>query len=407
MRILFLTDNFPPESNAPARRTFEHCVEWIKAGEDVTVVTCWPNFPRGEVYEGFRNKLFGRSNMDGIEVLRVWSFMARNEGFILRVVDYLSFAFMAFWVALFRRYDVIIATSPQFFTTFPAFALSLIRRRPWIFELRDIWPESIQAVGAMKKGWVFRTLERIELFLYRRASKVIAVTPAFRDNLVSRGIRSNHISVVPNGVHRMEFPETEKDAALVDQHGLAGKIVVGYIGTHGLAHGLDFVVRAATKVTDDRVHFIFVGDGAERENLEALSDELQLRNVTFLGPVAGEEVHRYLSLTDIALVPLKRSDTFKSVIPSKIFESSAMAKPILLGVDGQARQIVEEFDAGQCFTPEDEDDFLAKLAILVSDPGAYARHQSGCRKLSRHYDRARLALEALDVIRSVGNSGSP
>lgn len=403
MRILFVTDNFPPEVNAPARRTYEHCVEWVREGAEVTVLTCWPNFPGGEVYEGYRNKLFGRTDTDGIRVVRLWSYISRNEGFLRRVVDYLSFAFMAFWAGLFRRFDVVVATSPQFFTTFTAFGLSLFRRKPWIFELRDIWPESISAVGAMRQGRMLRLLERIELSLYRHSARVLAVTPAFRDNLASRGIAPAHVAVVPNGVHRSAFPEVPKDAALLESLELENCFVVGYVGTHGLAHGLDFIVRCAAHAEDSALHFLFIGDGAEKQKIVSLARDLSLDNVTFLDPVAGDEVHRYLSVTDVALVPLRRSDTFKSVIPSKIFESAAMAKPILLGVEGQARAIVEEFDAGQCFEPENESDFLQKLSTLASDAALYERHQQGCRRLAEHYDRRRLALEALTVIQQVAD----
>lgn len=398
MRILFITDNFPPEVNAPARRTYEHCVEWVKAGDEVTVITCWPNFPGGVIYEGFRNRLYARSKVDGIEVKRVWSYMARNEGFVKRTLDYLSFAFMAFFVGMTTKCDVIVATSPQFFTTFAARGISLLRRKPWIFELRDIWPESIQAVGAMKKGSMYRFLERTELCLYRSSSRVLAVTPAFKTNLVERGIDAGHISVVPNGVNRSLFPESPKDPALLDALRLERKFVVGYIGTHGMAHALDFILACAEEVNDPDIHFLFVGDGAEKQKLVQTTASRKLGNVTFCDSVSSDEVVRYVSISDVALVPLRRSDTFKSVIPSKIFESASMAKPILLGVDGQARAIVDEFGAGEFFEPEDKPDFLSKLELLSRDQALYARRQEGCRRLADAYDRGKLAEEARAVI---------
>lgn len=400
MRILFITDNYPPEVNAPARRTFEHCREWVQSGDEVTVITCWPNFPRGEVYEGYRNKMYGRTDEDGIRVKRVWSYMARNEGFVKRSLDYLSFAIMAFFVGLFSRCDVVVATSPQFFTTFAARGISFVRRKPWVFELRDIWPESIQAVGAMKKGRLYRFLEWLELSLYRSSSRVLAVTPAFKTNLMERGIDGDKIDVVPNGVNRDDFPEVEKDSALVDDLGLADKFVVGYIGTHGMAHALDFVLECAERVEDPRVHFLFVGDGAEKPALVRMAAEQNLSNVTFCDPVGADEVARYVSVSDTALVPLRKSDTFLSVIPSKIFESASMAKPILLGVDGQARSIIEEHAAGCFFEPENSDAFLAELARLSDDPELYARCQQGCRELADAYDRRKLAQKAKYVIES-------
>jgi len=251
MRILFLTDNFPPEVNAPATRTYEHCKEWIKDPDvEVTVITCAPNFPHGKVYEGYKNKLFQKENIDGIKVIRVWSYITANSGFVKRVIDYISYAFMAFWVGLFQKHDIIVATSPQFFTTWAGWGLSKIRRKPWIFELRDLWPETIKTVGAMKQGKAIDILEKIELRLYKSANHVIPVTDAFKANLVSRGIDSEKISVVTNGSNNELFKVRPKDRNLMKELSLEGKFVVGYIGTHGMCHGLDFIIQELSKVTD-------------------------------------------------------------------------------------------------------------------------------------------------------------
>lgn len=391
MKILFITDNFPPEVNAPATRTYEHCRQWVAAGDRVTIITCAPNFPQGKVHDGYRNKPFQREIMDGIEVIRVWSYITANEGFAKRVLDYLSFAFTSFWAGLFRNYDVIIATSPQFFTTFSGFALSKIRRRPWVFELRDLWPESIKAVGAVKSGILIKFLEKIELFMYRDADLIVPVTWAFKENLERRGIDAGKITVIPNGANLDLYQPQDKDHDLLSALKLDGKFVIGYIGTHGLAHGLDFIIRAAAKIDHPSVHFLFIGAGAAKADAVRLASDLKLSNVTFLDPVPKEEVGRYLSVTDAALVPLRRSDTFKTVIPSKIFESAAMQKPILLGVDGQARQIVEQFEAGLYFEPENEASFLDAVSRLAADRNLYARLQAGGARLAQVYDRSRLA----------------
>ncbi len=401
MKILFITDNFPPEVNAPATRTYEHCRQWSAAGDQVTVITCAPNFPQGKVHDGYRNKLCQREIMDGIEVIRVWSYITANEGFAKRVLDYLSFAFTSFWAGLFKDYDVIIATSPQFFTTFSGFALSKIRRKPWVFELRDLWPESIKAVGAMESGLLIKFLEKIELFMYRDADLVVPVTWAFKENLERRGIDAGKIMVVPNGANLDLYQPQEKDRDLLAALELEGKFVIGYIGTHGLAHGLDFIIRAAAKIDDPSLHFLFIGAGAAKADAVRLASDLKVGNVTFLDPVAKEEVGRYLSVTDAALVPLRRSDTFKTVIPSKIFESAAMGKPILLGVDGQARQIVEQFDAGLYFEPENEVSFMEAVSRLAADRNLYARLQEGGTRLAQGYDRSRLAEQMLQGVKQL------
>lgn len=399
MKILIISDNFPPEVNAPATRTWEHCRRWVEQGAEVTVITCAPNFPQGKVYPGYRNRLYQRETVDGINVIRVWSFITANEGFVKRVLDYLSFAFTAFWAGLFQKCDVIIATSPQFFTTLPGFALSVLKRRPWIFELRDLWPESIAAVGAMEESRLLRWFERLELFMYRRAARVIAVTEAFKHNLVRRGIDADKVHVITNGVDREKFRPIRKDAELLSELGLEGKFVYGYIGTHGMAHGLEFIAESLAHLDDPNIHFLFVGGGAYKKTVLEIADRLRLKNATFLDPVPKEEVPRYLSIMDAALVPLRRSDTFKTVIPSKIFECAAMEKPILLGVDGQAREIVEEYNAGLFFMPEDRDAFIGEAKRLASDKELYQDLQSGCRALARAYDRTRLADELLEIVK--------
>ncbi len=313
IKILFITDNFPPETNAPATRTFEHCKEWIDKGAEVTIITCAPNFPHGSVYKGYKNRLYQKEMVEGIEVIRVWSYMSSNSGFVKRILDYVSFAVSAFFVGLFQKTDVIIATSPQFFTTWSACALSVLKRKPWIFELRDIWPESIRTVGAMDHDKILDTLEKIELFLYRNSNKVIAVTDAFKTNLINRGIDAEKIDVVTNGSNMELFYPRDKDNVLLRSLGIDDKFIVGYIGTHGLAHSLDFIVKSISKVDDPDIHFLFIGDGAMKKKIKTLAGELQLTNITFLKPIAKEQVPHYISLA-----PLKKEDNFKTVIPSKI-----------------------------------------------------------------------------------------
>jgi hypothetical protein len=400
MKILFLTDNFPPEVNAPATRTYEHCQEWIKEGTEVTVITCAPNFPHGKLYKGYKNKLYQKEYIDGIEVIRVWSYMSSNNGFTKRVLDYLSFSFISFWVGLFQKFDIIVATSPQFFTTWTGYGLSKLKRKPWIFELRDIWPESIKTVGALNQGYIINALEKIELALYRDATKVVAVTDAFKANLISRGIAPQKIEVVTNGSNLELFFARKKDTELLKKLNLENKFIVGYIGTHGLAHSLDFIVQSLAKIKDESIHFLFIGDGAMKKSIVQLADKLHLKNITFLNAIAKEEVPRYLSICDISLAPLKNKENFKTVIPSKIFEASAMEKPTLLGVQGQAQEIIEKYQAGICFQPEDEKDFIDKL-MMLKNKKVYLESVEGCKALAQAYDRKKLAKEMLGIVQGL------
>lgn len=402
MRILFITDNFPPEVNAPATRTYEHCQEWLKQGVEVTVITCAPNFPKGKVYPGYKNKLRQEEMMNGIRVIRVWSYITANEGFFKRILDFMSFGFMAFWAGLFVKTDVIIATSPQFFTTPSAWLLSVFKRKPWVFEVRDLWPESIKAVSAIdEKSKIYRFLERMEMFLYKKADKIITVTEAFKKNISERGIDENKIHVIKNGANLGLFQPKAKDADLLKEHHLEGKFIVGYIGTHGMAHKLDFFLDFIKETNEDNIHFLFMGEGAEKQKLLKIAQEKNINNVLFLDNVSKDKVIDYVSIIDVALVHLKRSDTFKTVIPSKIFESAAMRKPILLGVEGESKEIIENFNAGLCFIPENKESFLNCLYEMKDDTLLYTEFQKGCEELVKEFDRKKLASKMLDHLKTL------
>ncbi|MCZ2100749.1 MAG: glycosyltransferase family 4 protein [Chitinophagales bacterium] len=395
MKILFLSDNFFPEVNAPANRTYEHCKEWTKQGHEVTVITCVPNFPKGEIFGGYKNKLRQTEWIDGIKVVRVWSYIAANRGKVRRILDYTSFAVMSFLMGLFYKTDIIVATSPQFFTAISGRMLSLFKRKPWIMEVRDIWPESIIAVGAMKKSKTILMLEKLEKHLYQSATGIIVVTSSFKDHIISKGIAADKIEIVQNGVAIDLFTPKNKNESLIDKHQLTGKFVVGYLGTHGMAHKLDFVLTTAKKLESDDIAFLFLGDGAEKLRLLQLQKELNCSNVIMLPSVSKDRIVDYISIIDVALVNLKKSETFKNVIPSKIFENAAMQKPILLGVEGEAKSLIEKYKAGICFEPEHTQDFINAIFYLKNDTEFYSLCQQGCKKLALDFERKSLALKML------------
>jgi len=398
MRILFLTDNFPPEYNAPATRTYEHCKEWVRLGATVTVITCAPNFPKGQVFEGYRNRWKQAEIVDGIKVIRVWSYISPNAGTFKRTLDFLSFSFTSFIVGLRIKCDLIVATSPQFFTTVSGCALGVFKRKKWVMEVRDIWPESIKAVEAVRSNWIIAQLEKVELFLYRHAYKIIVVTDSFKINLLRRGVNPEKVFVIKNGVDTSIYKPQLKNPALVKKFALEDKFIVGYVGTHGLAHGLDFILQSIGKLTDSSFHFLFIGDGAEKNNIVKLSYELKLKNITFIDSVKKSEIQAYLSVLDVALVPLRKSTTFESVIPSKIFESAALNIPILLGVNGETRTIIEFYHAGLYFEPENESDFIEKLLLIRQKVKPTNTFKEGCQKMAEDFDRKNLAKKMLDVL---------
>lgn len=406
MRILFLTDNFPPEVNAPASRTFEHCREWVRAGHQVTVITGAPNFPKGKLFPGYRNQLWQRETLEGIEVVRVWTYITANAGFARRTLDYLSFMVTSFLAGLFQhRPDVIIGTSPQFFTNCAAWMLSVFRRRPFVFELRDLWPESIKTVGAMQDSMALRLLERLELFLYRRAAAVVAVTESFRRNLVSRGIDPQKIAVVLNGVDLSRFQPLARDPELAERLGLAGNFVPGYIGTHGMAHALETLLEAAARIRalpeGANVRFVLLGDGARKQALQEIAASRGLDNVLFLDTVTKADVPRYWSLLDASIIHLRQADNFTQVIPSKLFEGMGMGIPVLHGVAGESAEIVEREGVGLVFEPENAEALCDSLLRLQRDRVLYEQLKARCLAAAPRYDRTARAREMLAILERV------
>lgn len=407
VHILFLTDNFPPEVNAPASRTYEHCREWARAGHRVTVITCAPNFPKGKVLDGYRNRLWQRERMEGIEVIRVWSYITANEGFARRVLDYLSFMLSAIlaapWVG---GVDVIVGTSPQFFTACAAYVVSRLKGVPYVFELRDLWPESIKAVGAMKDSPAIRMLERLEMFLYRKSAAVVSVTESFKRVLVRRGIDESKIHVVTNGVDVSQFKPRPKDIELTRKLGLEGKFVAGYIGTHGMAHALETLVEAADRLRGTGIAFIFLGDGARKQSLREMALQRRLDNVVFIDSVPKSDVARYWSLLDVSVIHLRKTELFTTVIPSKLFECMGMGIPVLHGVEGESADIVREQGVGVPFQPENVDELCNALVGLRGDSERLDQFRRNGLEAAGRFDRRFLASRMLGILEAVGRGGS-
>lgn len=406
MHILFLTDNFPPEVNAPASRTYDHCRQWVESGATVTVVTCVPNFPQGKVFAGYRNRPWQVEMMDGIRVIRVWSYVTSNDGFLRRSLDYISFMVTATIASIFiRRVDVVVGTSPQFFTVCAARVVGMLKRRPWIFELRDIWPESIKAVGAMRDTAALRALERLEMYLYRKANRIVAVTHAFKDLLANRGVDSRKIDVVTNGANLATFAPRERDADLARRLGLAGRFVAGYIGTHGMAHGLETLLDAAALLQStgdaDRVCLLFLGNGARKADLVGMATDRGLHNVLFLDSVPKDEVARYWALLDVSIIHLRKAELFKSVIPSKLFECMAMGVPVLHGVSGESADIVIKERVGEVFEPGNAGQLAQALVRLSNDPQACQAYGRAGVLAASQYDRKVLAGRMLAILQGL------
>ena len=405
MRILFLTHYFVPEVNAPASRTYENALRWVRAGHEVTVITCAPSAPRGIVYAGYRNRPRTVEWMQGIKVVRVWTLIAANKGTFRRIANYLSYMISACLAAQFEvRPDVMVATSPQFFCGWAGVLLKRLQRWRFVLEIRDIWPESITTVGAMRKGATIRFLERMERRMYAAADRIVTVGRGYRDNLISKGVPPDALTVIYNGVDLDTFRPRPPDPGFRRRFGLEGKRVCGYIGTVGMAHGLEIILRAAARTRGRDWTWLIVGDGARLDDLRAQASTQGLDNVVFTGRLPKEEMPAAWSSLDACLIHLRKSELFETVIPSKMFEAMGMEIPILMGVAGEAAELATQAAAGLTIPPEDDGALIEGFARIVAEGnGGYGR--AGRAFVARAFDRDALAKDYLDLLAAA--AGSP
>ena len=408
VNILFFSHYFPPEGNAPASRTYEHCLRWANAGHDVTVITCAPNVPDGRVYEGYRNRFWPqKENVDGINVIRVWSWVRPAPRKIDLVLNYLSYLISAVITSLFAgKPDVVISTSPQFFCGWAGVIASWLKWKPLVLEIRDIWPESIVAVGAMRRGLRTKVLESLERIMYRSARHIVTVGRGYRENIESKIGKSDRISVLMNGVDPEKFQPTGKSNSFQEKWELTDRFVCSYVGTVGLASGLDVTIRAAKRLKAqgrDDIAILVVGDGARRRELQSLAHKEGVDDiVVFTGRVDRSSVPEVLGNSDCCLVHLSGKELFTTVIPSKIFETMAMCRPIIMGVKGYAREIVECAGAGFPMEPDDDEDLANRLIHLADNPiEAIEKGQQAREFVIRYFNRNELADQYLQLLQAV------
>jgi len=408
VHILFLSHYFVPENNAPAARVHAMAREWARLGHRVTVLTGAPNVPAGVVYEGYRNRLYQEEWIDGIRTARVWTYLAANRGRVRRGLNFLSYmaAAGAAGATLRPRADVVIATSPQFFAGWAGVPVSRAHGAPFVLEIRDIWPDSITAVGALKEGRVIRALEGLERALYDAADHIVAVGEGYRQNMIRKGVPAAKIDVVTNGVDADLFTPRPADAALREHLGFTpGTFVVTFAGTIGVASGLEVALGAARRLKEqgrDDVAFLLIGDGAVRADLETQAHAQGLDKVVFTGLVPRTALPDYLASSDACLVHFRKHELFSTILPSKFFEDAAMQKPILLGFEGDAREMLTEADCGIAFEPGNDAELAAAVVRLTSDRAECARlGANGRRYVLERFDRRRLAHEYLEILERV------
>lgn len=407
MRILFLTHYFPPEVNAPASRVHEMSRYWVKKGHEVTVISSIPNCPNGIIYKGYQNRLHRQVEIiDGIRVIRVWTYIAANKGYIRRIINYISFMLTATLAGLtLEKHDIIIATSPQFFCGWAGALIAKFKKIPFILEVRDLWPDSIVAVGAITNRMIIAFLEKIERALYSTATHIVTVGRGYKRNLVAKGVDKNKITIISNGIDMQLFNSKNHPSEIRKRYNLDGSFVCGYVGTIGMACGLDVAVRAAQVLKDrghNRIKFMLVGDGSELRHLKIRTQQCGLDNIVFTGKQPRDAIPAFLASVDVCLVHLKKTDIFKSVIPSKIFEAAIMKRPIILGVEGDAAELIREASAGICIEPENAEDLIMAVLKLMGNAQSRKRYgHSGFAYVVKHFDRKVLANKYLKLIQII------
>ena len=419
MKILYVSQYFPPEMGAPSARAAELSRHWAAAGHDVTVLTGFPNHPTGVVPPEYRDKfrrLIAHEQTDGVNVVRTWLLPFPNRKAYERMLNYSSFCASAATTGLFlSRPDVVIASSPQLLVAVSGWWLAQWKCVPFVFEVRDLWPESLAAVG-MSDGnsLLHRSLARIAGFLYRHADRIVVVAPAFEDYLVEHWrVPREKISVIENGVETELFapePFSAEAAALRKELDAEGKFVVSYIGTMGMAHGLETIIAAAVQLqtTNPEIVFLMLGEGAEKEHIVALAQQRGLNNLRFVDQQPRERIPAYISASDVCLVPLKKTDLFKTVIPTKMLEFMSCARPVILGVDGQARAILEEARGGLVIEPENSDALVSAIRYLTANREAGLElGQNGRGYIVRKFSRSNTAEKYILVLKHLLNLSEP
>lgn len=402
MKIVVICHYFPPEIGAPSARLYEMSKRWVELGNEVHVVTCFPNHPTGiipDVYKGLKYKL---ENMDGIHVHRNYVYATPNKGFIKKTLGHISFMFSSVFFSMKKidKPDVIITSSPTFFSIFSGYWYSLRKKADFVLEIRDLWPAAMIELGVMKEGFITRVLEKMELFFYRKSKKLIMVTQSFKENVVNRGIRGDKVHVITNGVNQDFFYPKEKNQRLINKYNLQDKFVISYVGAHGISQNLSTILEVAKKLREYKnIEFVFVGEGAEKDKLKQIVSKEELSNVQFIDAQPKEKIPEFYNSSDLCLIPLKNIELFKTFIPSKMFEIMACGIPIIASLEGEAAQILEDSKAALVVKPDNPNEIARAIEELINDKEKYSQMKaSGPEFVEKNYSRNKLAERYLELI---------
>jgi colanic acid biosynthesis glycosyl transferase WcaI len=382
MRFLVLSQYFPPEVGATQVRLSAMCRELVRAGHQVDVVTAMPHHPVGKIFPGYRRRFYCLEFQGGVRVRRTWLYAAAGSGW-RRILSYFSFTLTCLYsIARVRKPDYIFVDSPPLFLGVTGWLASVYWKCPLIFNVADLWPDSVVDLGIMKDGAFVKTAFGLESWIYGKAQFVNAVTRGIYDVLLNRKkVPAAKILFLPNGVDTSIIQPLPSDESLKEQLGLTGKRIAIYAGNHGYAAGAEQILHAAKLLESHAdLHFLFLGDGPDKPRLQSVASDLQLQNTTFLDSVPLDRMSAYLSIADIALITLRKAGVTRGARPAKTFVMMAAAKPIILAAEGEAEEIIASSRAGVIVSPDDAEQFAS--AILAMHENEESAREMGLRGLA-------------------------
>ncbi len=410
MHILYLSQYFPPEAGATQTRAYEMARTFVRLGHSVTMISEIPNHPSGIIPPQYRGKLYERQGLDGIDVIRVWVKASQEKNFGSRLRFYLSFMVTATLAGLLLardRYDMIYCSSPPLFVGGVGLSISRLKHLPFIFEVRDLWPESAVALGELSNPRWIRWAERLEQACYQRAKRIVIVTQGIQQRLIDRRVPGEKLILIPNGANLDLFRfQLEDRARLRTQLGWEDCFIAVYAGIFGLAQDLETIIQAAENLHDHpSIRFLLIGEGPRKEDIVSMVAGKSLSNVIILPEQPREAIPGYLSAADISLVPLRGLDLFKGALPTKIFDAWACERPVIISIDGEARQMIEVSQAGHYVPPEDPRALAQALIDLQSNPGLCAEMGENGRKFTaENYSRPALAEKLIKILETSANA---
>ena len=405
MRIVVICHYFPPEIGAPSARMYEMARHWVELGNEVHVVTCFPNHPTGIIPDNYKGMTYMYENMEGIHVHRNYVYATPNKGFLKKTFGHISFMFSSVLISMkkIKNPDAIITSSPTFFSIISGYWYSLRKKAPFILEIRDLWPAAMIELGVMKKGVITYVLEKIELFFYRKSKRLVMVTKSFKNNVVSRGIDGNKVHVITNGVNQELFYPRKKNESLIENYELKNKFVISYVGAHGISQNLSTILKVAEDLSEDTtIQFLFIGEGAEKDQLKKIVSEQHINNVRFIDSQSKEMIPEFYSISDVCLIPLKNIELFKTFIPSKMFEIMACGIPIVASLEGEAADILNESKAAMVVQPDNPEEIKKAILTLKKDKGLYKKFkENGPIYVRENFSREKLAEKYIEIISNI------